>query len=106
MDPEERDEFIMLTAMALNEKDPDTFVKYLMKRDPYIGCLLKNAPQVFGDMTEECLVRETLILEKLESERKETIEKVDRLSKKQKAVRKYSSQFPLPPLPTFFNKIG
>jgi hypothetical protein len=106
MDPQERENFVMLTTMAVNEEDPDTFVKYLMKRDPYIGCLLKNAPQVFGDMTEECLVRETLILEKLESERKETIEKLDRLSKKRKAVRKYSSQFPLPPPPTFFNKIG
>jgi hypothetical protein len=106
MDPEKREDFIMLTALALNEKDPDTFVEYLMKRDPYIGCLLKNTPQVFGDMAEKCLFRETLILKKLESERKETIEKVDRLSKKRKAVRRYSSQFPLPPLPTFFNKIG
>jgi hypothetical protein len=106
MDPEEREDFIMLTAMALNEKDPDTFVKYLMKRDSYIACLLKNYPQVFGDMAEECLVRETSILEKLESERKETIKKMDRLSKKRKAVRKYSSQFPLPPPLTFFNKIG
>jgi hypothetical protein len=106
MDPEERDDFILLTTMALNEKDPDTFVEYLMKRDPYIGCLLKNAPQVFGNMAEECLSRETLILEKLESERKETIEKLDRLSKNRKAVQRYSSQFPLPPLPTFFNKIG
>ena len=61
---------------------------------------------MFGDMAEEYLLRETLILRRLEDERKETIEKMDRLSKNGKAVRKYASQFPLLPTPTFFNKIG
>ena len=35
--------FIMLTKMAPNEKDLDKFVKYPMKRDLHIDCLLKNA---------------------------------------------------------------
>jgi hypothetical protein len=106
MDPHERDNFIMLTEMALSEKDPDMFVKDLMKRDPYIGCLLKNVPQEFGNMAEECLHREVLILERLENERKDTIRKIDRLSKNRKAVRTYSSKFPLPPSPAFFNRTG
>jgi hypothetical protein len=106
MDPHERDNFIMLTKMALGEKNPDMFVKDLMKRDPYISCLLKNVPQEFGKMAEECLHGEVLILERLEKERKETIKKIDRLSKNRKAVRTYSSKFPLPPSPVFFNKIG
>jgi len=96
----------MLTQTALNEPDPDKFVEYLLKRDPYIGHLLKTNPQVFGGMAEEYLCRETLILDRLEKERRETITKIDKLSKNGKAVRRYSSSFPLPPTPTFFNKIG
>jgi hypothetical protein len=106
MDPQERENFVIFTQTALNEPDPDKFIEYLLKRDPYIGYILKNDPEIFGGMAEEYLLRETLILKRLESERKETIEKMDRLSTKSKAVRRYSSQFPLPPLPTFFNKIG
>jgi len=106
MDLQERENFIILTQTALNEPDPDKFIEYLLKRDPCIGYLLKNDPEIFGGMAEEYLLRETLILKRLESERKETIEKMDRLSKNRKAVRRYSSQFPLPPLPTLFNKIS
>jgi hypothetical protein len=106
MDPREREKFVMLTQRALNEPDPDKFVEYLLKRDPYIGRLLKNNPQIFGGMAEEYLLRETLILEKLENERKETIEKMDKLSEKKKAVRRYLSKFPLLPTPAFFNKIS
>jgi hypothetical protein len=106
MDLREREEFITLTKAALEEEDPDRFVEFLMKRDPYISSLLKNDPEMFGDMAEECLLREDLILGRLENERKETIEKMDRLSKNWKAVRKYAAQFPLMPTPSFLNKIG
>jgi hypothetical protein len=106
MDPQEMETFVMLTQNALNQRDPDKFIGYLLKRDLYIGYLLKNDPQIFGGMVEEYLLRETLILKRLEDERKETIEKMDKLSKNRKAVRRYTSQFPLPPTPTFFHKIG
>ena len=55
---------------------------------------------------EEYLLRETLILERLENERKETIKKMDKLSKNRQAVRGYTSKFPLPPPSAFFSKIG
>ena len=106
MDLREREDFIALTKVALKEEDPDKFVEYLMKRDTYIGSLLKSDPEMFGDMAKECLLREALILGRLENERKETIEKMDRLSKNWKAVRKYAAQFPLLPTPSFLNKIG
>jgi hypothetical protein len=106
MELQERENFIALTNAALNEEDSDKFVEYLMKRDLYISGLLKNDPEIFGDMAEECLLRETLILGRLENERKETFEKMDRLSKNVKAVRRYTAQFPLPPTPSFLNKIG
>ena len=106
MNPQEVEKFVMFTQMALNEPDPDKFIEYLLKRDPYIGYLLRIDPQIFGGMAGEYLLRETLILERLENERKETIKKMDRLSKNRKAVRRYASQFPLPPTPTFFNKMG
>jgi len=73
--PQEREEFVMLTQTALNEPDPDKFVDCLLKRNPYIGRLLKIDPQIFGGMAEEYLIRETLILERLEKERRDTIEK-------------------------------
>lgn len=106
MDLREMEKFVMLTQTALNEPDPDKFIEYLLKRDPYIGYLLKNDPQTFGGMVEEYLLRETLILKRLEDERKETVGKMDKLSKNRKAIRRYTSQFPLPPTPTFFNEIG
>jgi hypothetical protein len=106
MDLREIEKFVMLTQTALNEPDPDKFIEYLLKRDLYIGYLLKNDPQIFGGMVEEYLLRETLILKRLEDERKETVEKMDKLSKNRKAIRRYTSQFPLPPTPTFFNEIG
>lgn len=106
MDPQEREKFVLLTQTALNEPDPDKFVECLLKRDPYIGRLLKIDPRIFGGMAEEYLLRETLILERLENERKETIEKMDKLSKNRKAVRGYTSKFPLPPPSAFFSKIG
>jgi hypothetical protein len=106
MELQERENFITLTNAALNEEDPNKFVEYLMKRDSYISSLLKNDPKIFGDMAEECLLRETLILGRLENEKKETFEKMDRLSKNMKAVRRYAAQFPLPPTLNFLNKIG
>jgi hypothetical protein len=106
MDPQERENFVMLTQKALNEPDPDKFIEYLLKRDLYVGRLLKTDPQIFGGMAEEYLLRETLILERLENERKETIEKMDKLSKSRKAVKRYASKFPLLPTPAFFNKIS
>ena len=106
MNSQEIEKFVILTQTALNEPASDKFIEYLLKRDPYIAYLLNNDPQIFGSMVEEYLLRETLILRRLENERKETIEKMDRLSKNRKAVRKYASQFPLPQMPTFFDKIG
>ncbi len=104
--PQEREEFVMLTQTALNEPDPDKFVDCLLKRNPYIGRLLKIDPQIFGGMAEEYLIRETLILERLEKERRDTIEKMDNLSKNKKAIRRYTSHFPLPPTPNFIKKTG
>jgi len=106
MDPKEREEFILLTEKALREDDPDRLIECLMERDPYIRHLLKNDPHVFGDEMEECLEREMQVLERLEQERKDIIEKIDNLSKNKKAIRMYSSKFPLPSMPIFFNITG
>jgi hypothetical protein len=106
MDSRDRNKFVLLTNLALNESDIDKFIDYLMKRDPYIDSLLKNIPEVFGNMTDECLLRETLILDRLERERKETIEKMDSLSKNRKALRRYISHFPFPPTMNFSKRTG
>lgn len=102
----EKVDFIVLTEKALNEEEQDKFVESLMKRDSYIGNLLKNDPRVFGAEMEKCLFRETLILARLEAERRKVIEEIDKVSKNKKAIKKYSSKFPFPFMPVFFDKIG
>ena len=98
MDPEKRGRFVALTQDALNEPDTEKFIGYLLKRDKYIKDLVRGEPEVFGGMMEEYLLRESLILKRLEDERRKVLEKMDVLSKKRKATRSYTSRFPLPPL--------
>jgi hypothetical protein len=102
----EKKEFILLTEKALDEEDPDRFIEYLMKRDAHTGALLKDNPSLFGNEAPRCLSREQQILERLEEERKKIIVEMDRLSNSKKAVRTYSTKFPLPPMPLFLNKKG
>lgn len=106
MEPREKEDFILLTEKALGEADQDRFVEVLMKRDPYIGFLLKNDPRVFKDKTEKCLFYETLILNRLEAERNKVIEKMDKLAKSKKAIETYTPKFPFPSMPIFFDKKG
>lgn len=103
-DSRDRSEFVLLTNLALNESDAGRFIDYLMKRDLYVDSLLKTTPEVFGNMTGECLLREALILDRLERERKETIEKMDDLSKNRKTLRRYISHFPFPLATHFFKR--
>jgi hypothetical protein len=102
----EKEEFILLTEKALKEEEQDKFVESLMKRDSCIGNLLKNDPREFGEEMERCLFRETLILERLEKERIKVIEEIDKVSKNKKAIKKYTSKFPFPYMPVFFDKLG
>jgi hypothetical protein len=106
MNLQEKEDFIMLTRLALSEEETGKFVGYLMKRDPYISRLLKIDPHLFGDEMEDCLAWERELLERLEKERMVIIKKMDALSQNKRAVRKYSAKFPLPPMPTFLNQKG
>ncbi len=98
MDYESREEFVMLTQNALNEPDSEKFIEYLLKRDQYVKQLVKCEPGMFGNMLDEYRLRESLILKRLEDERRKTLEKIAVLSEKKKAVRSYTSRFPFPPV--------
>jgi hypothetical protein len=106
MEPWEREDFILLTEKALDEADQDRFVEFLMKRESCIGHLLEKDPWVLEGKIEKCLFYETLILRRLEVERKKVIEKMDKLSKSVKAIRIYTPKFPLPPVSVLFGKEG
>ncbi len=100
MDLMEKEEFIMLSRLALEAAEGEKFIEYLLKRDPYIISLLKDDPRLFGDDTRECLDRESAIQKRLEEERTGILKKMDELSKK-KTMKTYSSTFPFPPWPAY-----
>jgi hypothetical protein len=102
----EREEFVLLAEIAVTEKDPEDFIRILKKRNTYIGRIIKEDPDVLrGDM-EECLRREKLILQRLESERRKIIEQMEKLSKNKKAVATYAARYPFPSMPRFVDRDG
>jgi hypothetical protein len=106
MEPKERDEFILLTEKALGEADQDRFVEVLMERDSFIGPLLKNDPGMFKDKIKEYLLNETLILDRLETERNKVIGRIDKLSKSRRTPGMYTPKFPFQPMPAFIDRKG
>ncbi len=98
----EREEFVLLSEIALSEEDQDRFVDILTRRNTAIGRLVGESPEAFADEIEECLTRENMILHRLEEERGKVIERMDTLSKKRKALRSYAAAYPLPSAPRFF----
>lgn len=102
----EKEEFLLLTEKALNEDDLDRFIDCLIQRDTFTGALLKNDPHIFEGEAQACLAREKEILRRLEQERKNIIEEIDKVAKNKRAIKKYSSRFPFPGTPRFFNKAG
>lgn len=100
----EREEFILLSEIVLGEEDQDRLVAVLTKRNASIGLLMSEDPKVFEDEITECLDRESLIIEKLEDERRKVVEKMEKVSRSRQAARSYSASYPLPPIPRFFGK--
>ncbi len=102
----EREEFMLLAEIAVTEKDPEEFIKILKKRNTYIGRVIKEDPELLRDDMEECLEREKLILQRLESERRKVIEEMEKLSKNKKAVATYAARYPFPTMPCFVDRDG
>jgi hypothetical protein len=102
----EREEFLLLTEIAVGEEDQDRLVTILTKRNANIGRLMAEEPDAFADELKECIDLENRILRKLEDERSKIIRKMERVSRSRKAAKSYSSSYPLPFLPRFFNEKG
>ncbi len=102
----EREEFMLLAEIAVTEEEPEEFIRLLKKRNTYIGRVIKEDPALLRDDMEECLKRERLILQRLESERTKVIEQMEKLAKNKKAIATYSARYPFPSMPRFIDKNG
>jgi hypothetical protein len=97
----EREEFILLSEIAVTEEDQDKFVSILKKRNSNLPRLFRENLESFSEELEECLSRENLILEKLQKERHKIIERMEKNSKARKVYRPQSAHYPLPLSPRF-----
>ncbi|MHB8110151.1 MAG: hypothetical protein ACYDHW_08975 [Syntrophorhabdaceae bacterium] len=95
--------FEELTQAALNEPDAASCVSHLLRREQISGRLAEFSQALDQEAADRLYMRETQVIDRLEQERKKLILEIDNYSKQQKAVKSYSSKFPLPPSPQFFN---
>jgi hypothetical protein len=91
---------------ALSEKNVDKMIALLQGREGFVQDLLLGAPLTGNDNLQECLKTETEILRRLEAEKRKLIVEIEALARKKKGVCRYSSRFPLPPMPVFLDIAG
>jgi hypothetical protein len=100
----EREEFMLLSEIAITEEDQDKLISILKKRNVNLSRLFLENIETFSEELEECLSRENLILEKLEKERHKIVERMEKISKARKNCKPYSTHYPLPLSPRFFSE--
>lgn len=100
----EREEFILLSEIAVTEDDQDKFVSILKKRNSNLHRFFRENMESFSEEIEECLSRENLLLERLQKERHKIIERMEKISKARKDNRPQSAHYPLPLSPRFFTE--
>jgi hypothetical protein len=96
--------FVELTNEALAEEDRDKLIESLLVREPFRSDLINHRVRLDADVARELLSKEGRVLEKLEAARAEILKEMDRLSKNRHAAKAYSSKFPFPSVPVFFDK--
>jgi hypothetical protein len=100
----EREEFILLSEIAVAEEDQDKLISILKKRNGNLPRLFRDNLESFSEEIEECLSRENLILEKLQKERHNILERMEKISKARKVYRPHSAHYPLPLSPRFYTE--
>lgn len=100
------DEYKSLTLKALEVDDDNTFIEVLLKRDGVIKKMVKGNIELNEEEIEYLKTLEERVYERLEKTMKETLENIDNLSEKKRAIKKYTPKFPFPPMPAFFEKKG
>ena len=103
---DERDIYLFqkLTQAALNEPDPAACIERLLRREKLSARIAGFSPGMEKDLAERLYSNEMLIIERLETERSKIFVEIDLYARNQKALRSYTSKFPIPPVRPFFNK--
>ena len=103
---DERDiqHFQELTHAALGEPDAAVFIERLLRREKMSARIAEFMPAIEKKAAERLYSDEVLIIERLESERSKLFVEIDAYAQSRKAMRSYTSKFPIPPVKPFFNK--
>lgn len=95
------EEYLLLTDMAIKERDDNLFLEILMRRSKIKEGLIKECEDISW-IKKEVLEKEQKILERLERMKRDLFCQMESLSKKRRLLRIFSSHFPFPSMPTFF----
>ena len=106
MNWEHMDNFIDLTGNALDEFDTEKFIEILMMREKEKMHVMQEDIHLDEEVINDCVEKETRLMERLEHERSKLFKEIDDLSQSKRAARRYSPKYPFPPLPVFFEKKG
>jgi len=98
--------FVELTESAVAEEDADRLIRVLKGRNQITTELMKSGQNFDEKAVAKCIALETEILKRLEKERKQLLKNMEDLSRNRAATKVYTSKFPFPPTPAFFDKKG
>lgn len=102
IDERDIERFQELTGAALGEPDPAKFIERLLRREKMTAKIAEFSPALEKDVAERLYGNEMRIIERLEAERSKLFVEIDAYAQSRKAVRSYTSRFPIPPVKPFF----
>ncbi len=97
---------VALSSKALAEKERGGFISCLQERSALVARILAGGVEVREETLRTWLETERKVLARLEEERRHMLKEMDTLSVRRMAVHQYSSKFPFPPMPVFFDEAG
>jgi hypothetical protein len=97
----EKEEFVLLSEVALAEERQEKLIDILRRRNRFLSNLFGQDHDAFSDEADECLRREDLILQKLKDERHKVLEQIQDVWKARLAAKSYAPIHPVPFGPPF-----
>ncbi len=104
LDGRDLERFQELTRAALNDPDPGSFVKLLLEREKIAARVAEFSPAIEKDTAQRLYNNEKLVIERLEQEKSRLYGDIHLYSQSKKALRSYTSRFPIPPVKPLFTK--
>jgi hypothetical protein len=100
--------FSELSDKSLAEQEGDRLIERLKERAPYAMDLINHRISLDKEDAEHFLAKEKLVLDRLKRERTLVLQEMEKLGKTRKASKTYlySSLFPFPTVPIYFDKKG